>query len=88
MIFPDNKKNTPFSVEYKSKQKFSQKVMIWLAISERGRYDIFVTPAGLEINSQVYIDECIRARLVPLINQLHGYDEKFILATLNHYLVN
>ena len=49
--------------------------MIWLAISERGHSDNFVKPAGLGINSQVYIDECIRARLVPFINQLHKDEE-------------
>ena len=86
-FYSDNKNNTLFSVKYKSKQKFAQKVMIWLAISERGHYDIFVKPAGLGINSQVYIDECIRARLVPFINQLHK-DEVILFwpdLTSSHY---
>ena len=64
--------------------------MIWLAISERGHSNIFVKPAGLGINSQVYIDECIRARLVPFINKVHKDGEILFwpeLASSHYYTV-
>ena len=63
--------------------------MIWLAISERGHSDVYVKPSGLAINSRVYIDECIRARLVPFINQLHKDDEILFWPDLasSHYSI-
>ena len=88
-FYLDNKKNTPFSVKYKTKKKFALKVMIWLAISERGHSDVHVKPSGLAINSRVYIDECIRTRLVPFINQLHKDDEILFWPNLasSHYSI-
>ena len=88
-FYSDNKKNTPFSVKYKTKQKFALKVIIWLAISKRGHSDVYVKPSDLAINSRVYIDECIRARLVPSINQLHKDDEILFWPDLasSHYFI-
>ena len=88
-FYSDNKNNTPFSVKYKTKQKFALKVMIWLAISERGHSDVYVKPSGLAINCRVYIDECIRARLVPFINKLHKDDEILFSPDLasSHYSI-
>jgi hypothetical protein len=51
--------------------------MVWLAISNRGISQPFVTPSGNAINAKTYIKECINKRLVKFIGKHHS-DQNFI----------
>lgn len=63
---------TPNEIKFKEKQKFEPKVMLWIALSERGISKPFVVPSGLAINQIIYQKECIKKRLIPFINAHHS----------------
>lgn len=70
-----DKENTPPSVKYKTKKKFEPKLLVWVAISERGHSDVYFRKSGLAVNGEVYRQHCIRDRLKPFIQEVHGNDE-------------
>ena len=69
--FTKDKENTPPDVRYTRKEKFPKKLLVWMALSEEGHSDVFFVPNGGSVNGQVYRDECITARLVPFLDELH-----------------
>lgn len=70
-FYSANKENTPSSVKYRFQEKYPTKVCVWAAISEEGVSDLFFVPSKGAINAQLYQDECIVARLVPFLEELH-----------------
>lgn len=85
--YTDDKKNAPASVKYAPKSKFEEKVLVWMAISEKGFSEPFIVESGLAINQEVYREDCLRSRLVPFLKKYHS-DGNYIfwpdLAT-SHY---
>jgi transposase-like protein/transposase len=61
--------------QYKFVSKFPGKVMVWLAMSSKGISKPFVTKSGNAINANIYINECIKKRLVPFIDKYHKEDD-------------
>jgi len=61
--------------KFKSKEKFPKKYLIWLAFDENGAISkpLIVSKT---LNSQIYLKECIRKRLIPFIEK----KKHFILA--------
>lgn len=57
---------------FSTKQKFESKVLVWLAISDRGTSRIFFCPSKQAINKEVYTRECIEKRLEPFISEHHS----------------
>ena len=45
--------------------------MVWMAISSRGRSSVYFVPSGLGVGKNVYIEECVKKRLVPFIKEYH-----------------
>ena len=70
-----DKENTPPTVRYKTKKKFPKKLLVWVAISGRGHSDVFFRTSGLAVNGEVYREQCVRQRLKPFIDEVHGEDE-------------
>jgi hypothetical protein len=62
----------PENAKYIFRSKFPSKVMIWLAISNRGISKPFITPSGNSINSKVYIKECVNKKLVKFLKKYHS----------------
>lgn len=60
---------TPNHVKFKKKKKFEQKILVWVAISPCAISQPFIAQAGLAINAEVYLKECIVKRLIPFIKQ-------------------
>src|SRR5690349_10746949 len=56
------------------KKKFESKLLIWLAISPRGISHLFITPSGLAIDQHIYLNECIKKRLIPFLQEYHSDD--------------
>ena len=71
-FYSNNLQKTPASVKYRAKAKFEQKLLVWLCVSERGISKPFIAPSGLAINRHVYLEQCIKKRLVPFIEQHHS----------------
>jgi hypothetical protein len=67
----------PKKVKYKYQEKFPPKLLMWLAISPKGRSKPFFMSSGGAVNSKIYKELCIRERLFPFIKKFH-FDEKYI----------
>ena len=77
-FYTDDIKSTPNNVKYKGKAKFPKKILVWIAISERGLSKPLIRFSdSCSINQFVYKDECLIKRLLPFIDKYHG-DRKYI----------
>ena len=71
--YTNNKKTCPESVRFIGKEKFPKKLLMWIAISDRGMSEpLFRTSKAVAINSSIYINECLEKRLLPFIHKYHG----------------
>ena len=67
-----NKDTCPDNVRFKGQDKYPVKVLVWIAISERGMTKPFVRlHKSAAINRKLYIDECLEKRLLPFIHKHH-----------------
>ncbi|XP_065663006.1 uncharacterized protein LOC136085611 [Hydra vulgaris] len=71
--YTNNKKTCTESVHFIGKEKFAKKLLMWIAISDRGMSEpLFRTSKAVAINSSIYINECLERRLLPFIHKYHG----------------
>ncbi|XP_065658019.1 uncharacterized protein LOC136082539 [Hydra vulgaris] len=71
--YTNNKKTCPESVRFIGKEKFPKKLLMWIAISDRGMSEpLFCTFKAVAMNSSIYINECLEKRLLPFIRKYHG----------------
>lgn len=71
--YTDDKNSCPESVRFVGKEKFPQKILVWIAISDRGLSAPLFRPSKSEaINSSTYINECLDKRLLPFIRKHHS----------------
>ena len=68
-FYSSNLEKTPDSVKYKYKAKFEKKLLVWIAISPAGMTSPIFFQSGLAINQDVYLEKCIKAKLIPFIHQ-------------------
>lgn len=76
-FYSSDRSSTSCEIKYKSKEKFPPKIMVWIAISEKGKSQAFIAKKNCSINANVYSKECFIKRLKPLINKHHS-DGKYI----------
>ena len=69
--YAKNKEQVDIDIKYKRKQKFSPKILIWLAISPKGHSEIFFAKNKQAINAEIYSNECIRSRLIPFLEKYY-----------------
>lgn len=70
--YSNDKSTCPDNVRFAGKEKFPQKVMVWIAISDRGISEPLIRPSKSEaINSDIYIEECLKKKLLPFIHEFH-----------------
>jgi hypothetical protein len=65
----EGEENVPDNVKYREKSKFGAKLMLWLAISPKGKSGPYFMTCRGAMNSERYIRECLEKRLLPFINQ-------------------
>jgi hypothetical protein len=63
---------TPSSVKFRSVTKFEKKMLVWLCFSDKGMSKPYFVPSGLAVNQFIYLEECIKKRLVPFIEAHHS----------------
>lgn len=68
---------TPKNVKFKEKTKYPFKIMVWLAISNKGRTSVFIKITKGAVNSEVYKNECLKKRLIPFIRK-HYPDGNYV----------
>ncbi|CAF1397129.1 unnamed protein product [Rotaria sordida] len=59
-------------VKFKRTQKFEPKILVWIAISEKGISTPFFSKQQQAVTQKTYLNECIKARLVPFIEKYHN----------------
>ena len=70
--YTDNKLTCPESVRFAGKTKFEPKVLMWIAISERGMSKpLFRRQNSQAFDSTIYINECLSQRLLPFLHKHH-----------------
>jgi transposase len=76
-FYSSNKSLTPGSVKFKFKQKYEQKIMLYIAISSNGVSKPYFCLSKNAIHRTVYINKCLKKILLPFIKKYHS-DDKYI----------
>ena len=50
---------TPNEVKLKRKSKYEPKLLVWIALSEKGVSKYYIAPSGQAVNENVYISKCL-----------------------------
>jgi transposase len=66
-----SQKVAPPEIQIITDRKFCPKLMIWLAISMRGRSSVYFVPNKVNIDSEVYLRECVKKRLMPFLKKAY-----------------
>ena len=74
IFYTDNLEDVAEDVRYKKQSKFERKVLVLIAISPKGITSAYFLPAGLAINQDVYLQECLKKRLLKFIREHHDND--------------
>lgn len=84
--FESSSHKAPDKSKFIHKTKFPGKVLLWLAISERGISDPVFFKGGLAVNAQVYNEKCVPA-LKNFIKKYHSHDKVIFWPDLasSHY---
>lgn len=70
--YSDDVKTCPESVRFAGYAKYPDKVMVWIAISERGiSQPTFRRQKSEAVTAAIYIRECLNKRLLPFIHKYH-----------------
>ena len=74
-------------VKFKTKIKFEPKLLVWMAVSQKGISSIYVHRSTIAIKQETYLHDCIRKRLLPFINHHHKNDNVLFWPDLasSHY---
>ncbi len=68
----------PDEVKFRAKKKFPEKLLVWVAISNKGHSNFyFRSQKEGAVNAEVYKNECIIKRLIPFIKENY-LDNKYI----------
>ena len=65
---------TPNEVKLKRKSKYEPKLLVWIALSEKGVSKHYIAPLGQAVDKEVYISKCF-VKLKKFINETHKNDE-------------
>ena len=64
---------TPYNVKTRETAKFQPKLLVWIALSEKGVSSHYIVPSRQAINGEVYVSKCL-PRLVAFIKKVHNDD--------------
>ena len=59
-------------MKYYDKAKYEAKILVWVAISPAGISSSFILPSKMAINQEVYLEECLKKRLLPFVKKYHS----------------
>lgn len=69
--------STPADVKFRQRQKYKPDVLVWLAISPKGVSSPYVHRSKTGIRQEIYLNACIRRRLLPFI-AAHQHDDEIL----------
>ena len=62
---------TSSDVKYMKKKKYTPKLLVWMTMLSKGTSNMYVHKSKETITSNIYLNECINARLLSFIEQHH-----------------
>ena len=85
--YTTDRSTAPPEVKFKTKMKFEPKLLVWMAVSQKGISSIYVHRSTIAIKQETYLHDCIRKRLFPFINRHHKNDNVLFWPDLasSHY---
>ncbi|KAL4490738.1 hypothetical protein ABPG72_021792 [Tetrahymena utriculariae] len=63
---------TPPDVKFRLTKKFEPKLLIWICISPLGISQPYFQESGLAVNQNIYLEQCIKKRIIPFIKKYHS----------------
>ena len=51
---------------------YKEKILLWIVISAKGIGQVYIAPSKQAINQHVYLEKCIKNRLVPFLRKYHS----------------
>lgn len=63
---------TPASVKFQPTAKFEPKLLVWICFSEKGMSKPLFRPSGLATNQDIYLNECVKKKIIPFIETNHS----------------
>ncbi|CAF3969028.1 unnamed protein product [Rotaria sp. Silwood1] len=76
---------TPPNVKFKRKKKYEEHLLVWMAISSKGKSSIYTHRSKLAIKEGPYLNECLCKRLYPFIKKHHQNDEFILFLGSNNF---
>ncbi|CAF3572187.1 unnamed protein product [Rotaria sp. Silwood1] len=73
--YTSDKSIAPPDIKYKKKMKYEPKIMVWLAISSKGISEPYVHRSKNVIDGDIYLNQCVKSKLIPFIEKHHSNDE-------------
>jgi len=73
-FYTSNLDATPNEVKLKRKSKYEPKLLVWIALSEKGVSKHYIAPSGQAVNEDVYISKCL-VKLKKFIDEAHKNDD-------------
>ena len=74
-FYTSDKRTTAPQVKFKRTQKFEAKILVWIAISEKGISKPFFSKQKQAVSQTTYLNRCIIARLIPFIKSHHNKEK-------------
>ena len=72
LFYTSDVNETPSSVKYTEMAKYEEKLCLWSAISNKGICKPYFALPRTMVNSELYLKECIKKRLMPFIEENHS----------------
>ena len=84
--YEENGSKLTNSSKFVQKSKYTDKIIMWLAISEKGKSTPVFFKANTAINSKIYMNKCL-PKLASFINRYHNCDDVLFWPDLasSHY---
>lgn len=75
--YSSDRDQAPERVKYAKKAKYGQQLLVWIAMSPAGLTKPFISPSGLAINAEIYVNKCLKPFLLPFIRKHHS-ESKYV----------
>ncbi|CAM4824600.1 unnamed protein product [Rotaria magnacalcarata] len=86
-FYTSDKRTTALQVKFKRTQKFEPKILVWIAISEKGISKPFFSKQKQAVSQTTYLNQCIIQRLMPFVTSYHNKEKVLFWPDLasSHY---
>ena len=78
MFYSDDINSCSDNIKYKLVEKFAPKLLVWIAMCPRGASEIYIVPKNLSINQDIYMQECLSKRLLPMLRKHYKNNNNYI----------